>query len=205
MRENYDVCSCSTVKKAISLIKSDDFDLVILDLMLSDGDGSDVLLFIRGQNKKTPVIILSAKNSSQDKIKGLSAGVDDYLTKPFVLEELLLRMKNLLRRSFDEPEEKDLFEFSRNKIYLREGRCVTAKGEIFLTEIESKLLAYFISNPGRIIDRSELLSEVWGVGASIRTRTVDIFVSRFRKYFEEDAKLPLHFKGHRGQGYSFHP
>ena len=189
-------------------------DLIILDIMLPGIDGFSVLQSIRLENEQVPILILSAKSASDDKVKGLSFGVDDYLAKPFDLEELLLRVERLLThaswyRKNDDPNEIDpslsakTYRFGGNRIdfelFVAYGKC----GEICLTEQEVKLLKLFIANKGKPISRSKLLGIGWGYTGSMTTRTVDNFIVRFRKYFEDDPKKPVYFKSLRSVGYIF--
>ena len=189
-------------------------DLIVLDIMLPGIDGFSVLQSIRLEDEQIPILILSAKSASDDKVKGLSYGVDDYLAKPFNLEELLLRVERLLThaswyRKNGDPDEIDpsllaqTYAFGDNKIdfelYVAHCRC----GEIYLTEQEVKILKLFIANKGKPISRSKLLGIGWGYTGSMATRTVDNFIVRFRKYFEDDPKKPAYFKSVRSVGYIF--
>lgn len=189
-------------------------DLIILDIMLPGIDGFSVLQSIRLEDEQVPILILSAKSASDDKVKGLSFGVDDYLAKPFDLEELLLRVERLLThaswyRKNGDPKEIDpslsakTYRFGGNRIdfelFVAYGKC----GEICLTEQEVKLLKLFIANKGKPISRSKLLGIGWGYTGSMTTRTVDNFIVRFRKYFEDDPKKPVYFKSLRSVGYIF--
>jgi two-component system alkaline phosphatase synthesis response regulator PhoP len=189
-------------------------DLIILDIMLPGIDGFSVLQSIRLEDEQVPILILSAKSASDDKVKGLSFGVDDYLAKPFDLEELLLRVERLLThaswyRKNGDPKEIDpslsakTYRFGGNRIdfelFVAYGKC----GEICLTEQEVKLLKLFIANKGKPISRSKLLGIGWGYTGNMTTRTVDNFIVRFRKYFEDDPKKPVYFKSLRSVGYIF--
>lgn len=190
-------------------------DLVILDIMLPMIDGFSVLRSIRKENEKLPVLILSAKSSVEDKVKGLRCGVDDYLAKPFDLEEFLLRVKRLLARKswyvgnysnkFKKKEfySGSSYRFGDNAIDFttRTARCMA--GDIILTEQETKLLKVFIANRGTPISRGKLLEVGWGYSSETSTRTVDNFMVRFRKYFEKNPKKPRFFKSRRSVGYIF--
>ncbi|MBW2575179.1 MAG: response regulator transcription factor [Deltaproteobacteria bacterium] len=189
-------------------------DLIVLDIMLPGIDGFSVLQSIRLENEQIPILILSAKNASDDKVKGLSYGVDDYLAKPFNLEELLLRVERLLTqaswyRKNGDPDEIDpsllaqTYAFGGNKIDFELSVAHCRCGEIYLTEQEVKILKLFIANKGKPISRSKLLGIGWGYTGSMATRTVDNFIVRFRKYFEDDPKKPVYFKSVRSVGYIF--
>ena len=184
--------------------------LVVLDIMLPGIDGLQVLQHIRLEDERLPVLILSAKATDDDKIRGLSGGVDDYLTKPFNLDEFLLRVKRLLTRvAWQEKQDGNLdsigpsYSFGRNSIDFTTHTAKCRGGTIVLTEIEEKLLKLFIVNRGKPLSRRQLIEMAWGYDGGIQTRTVDNFIVRFRKYFEEDPKQPVFFKTCRSVGYVF--
>lgn len=192
-------------------------DIIILDLMLPAVDGLEVLKQIRQNDEKIPILILSAKSDVKDKVECLKSGVDDYLAKPFDLEEFLLRVDRLVQRSdwnFERPEAKSEnldgfehreFKFKNNVINfeLRTAKCM--QGSIDLTEQEIKLLKLFILNIGKPLSRKKILQVGWGYSEDTSTRTVDNFMVRFRRYFEENPKDPQIFKSKRSVGYIFDP
>jgi DNA-binding response OmpR family regulator len=188
-------------------------DLVILDIMLPGIDGLSILQSIRLEDERLPILILSAKGDPDDRIKGLAFGVDDYLSKPFNLEELLLRVERLLKRGGWNQENNlaaipafDTYRFGDNRIDFKTNLAECRLGEIFLTEQESKVLKLFIANRGQPLSRDELLQIGWGYTRKTTTRTVDNFIVRFRKYFEPNPKKPIYFKSLRSIGYLFdHP
>lgn len=187
--------------------------LIVLDLMLPGIDGMEVLKNIRLEDERLPILILSAKGDSSDKIAGFVDGVDDYMTKPFNLEEFLLRIKRLLTReqwrqeddaslagySFDQKP----YAFGPNEIDFTTGLAQCRSGTIQLTEQEIKLLKLFIVNKGKPLSRSKLLEIGWGYSKGTSTRTVDNYIVRLRRYFEDDAKNPIYFKSRRSLGYIF--
>jgi DNA-binding response OmpR family regulator len=189
-------------------------DLIVLDIMLPGIDGLSVLRNIRLEDKRIPILILSAKGDPEDKVKGFSHGTDDYLSKPFNLEELLLRVERLLfraRRGGGEGAQNvtdlsvldPIYIFGGNRI---DFNTLTAKGhsgEIRLTEQEAKLLKLLIANRGKPISRRKLLEIGWGYARGTKSRTIDNFIVRFRKYFEKDPKEPVYFKSLRSVGYIF--
>lgn len=185
--------------------------LIVLDIMLPVVDGLEVLQRIRHKDEWLPVLILSAKATDDDKIKGLSQGVDDYLTKPFNLDEFLLRVKRLLTRGAwqeahigtDFDSIGPTYNFGKNSINFITHTAECVKGTITLTEIEEKLLKLFIANRGKPLSRQQLIEMVWGYDGGIKTRTADNFIVRFRKYFEDDPKCPIYFKTCRSVGYIF--
>lgn len=188
--------------------KGDQLDLIVLDLMLPKLDGYSVLKKIRSQNEKIPILVLSAKDGSVDKVRCLSGGVDDYLSKPFHLEEFLLRVKRLLTKSDwykvdNVSEVESVYIFGDNKIDFAKSSAYGRDGEIKLTPKEIDVLKIFISNKGKPLSRKDLLEQGWGYDQGTSTRTLDNFIVRFRKYFEEDPKNPVYFKSLRSVGYVF--
>jgi DNA-binding response OmpR family regulator len=192
-------------------------DLIVLDIMLPGIDGLSVLRNIRLEDERLPILILSAKSDSEDKIKGFSFGVDDYLSKPFNLEEFLLRVERLLYRAPRHSEKgvsqisdlstpMQVYTFGGNRIDFTTATAHGRRGNIALTELEVKLLRLFITNRGKPITRGQLLEIGWGYDRRTQTRTVDNFIVRFRKYFEKDPKKPVYFRSLRSVGYIFdHP
>lgn len=189
-------------------------DLIILDIMLPGIDGLSILKKIRETDERIPILILSAKSAADDKIKGLAFGVDDYLAKPFNLDEFLLRVERLLTRaSWNEKNDEgestqpvpDVYEFGGNRIEFATFTALGINGKISLTEQEVKLLKLFIANPGKPLSRENLLEAGWGYSRLISTRTVDNFIVRFRKYFERNPKQPAYFRSLRSVGYVFDP
>jgi DNA-binding response OmpR family regulator len=192
-------------EQALERLGFDRFSLVILDIMLPGIDGFVVCREIRRIDPRVPVLILSARAEEGDRITGLNSGADDYLTKPFNLAEFLLRVKGMLRRSSwyrPEPLEEG-YRFGDNEIFLLSYRAKTAQGEIDLTELEVKVLAFFIQHEKETVTRKKLLEGVWGYSSETETRTLDNFIVRLRKYFEPDPGKPVFFQTIRGVGYRF--
>lgn len=185
--------------------------LIVLDIMLPGIDGLSILRSIRLVDERLPILILSAKGSSEDRIRGLTYGVDDYLAKPFNLEEFLLRVERLLTRVSwaGETDENDpalfprIYSFGNNRINFVDATADCRAGRIILTEQEVKLLKLFIANRGKPLSRKHLLKIGWGYTGIMNTRTVDNFVMRLRKYFEEDPRQPVYFRSLRSVGYIF--
>jgi len=189
-------------------------DLIVLDIMLPGIDGFSVLQNIRLEDERIPILILSAKGTAKDKVLGLAGGADDYLTKPFDLEEFLLRVDRLLKRFFwyrngaDSSESnfsalEQTYSFGNNKIDFNLSQAFCRLGKVNLTEQEVKLLKLFIVNRGKPLSRSKLLEIGWGYTQKTTTRTVDNFIVRLRKYFEDNPKKPEYFKSLRSIGYIF--
>jgi DNA-binding response OmpR family regulator len=190
---------------ALERLQYDRFDLIILDVMLPGIDGFQVCEKIRATDTRVPILILTARATEGDRITGLEKGADDYLVKPFSLNEFLLRVKGMLRRSSwyrPEPVEEG-YSFGDNEVFLLSYRARTAQGEIDLTDLEVKMLALFFQKEGETIARKVLLERVWGYSSDIETRTLDNFIVRLRKYFEPDPANPVFFQTVRGVGYRF--
>lgn len=205
-RSSYLVELARDGQEGIERWKETEVDLIILDLMLPRVDGHDLLEIIRREDERVPILVLTAKDSIKDKTECFLAGADDYLSKPFSLEELMLRVERLLIRSNWSQSQalSDCFRFGgQNEINFQLAQARSHCGEFSLTQQELKVLKVFIENEGRPVSRQELLEKAWGYDEKTSTRTVDNFVVRFRKYFERDPKSPEHFKSVRSVGYLF--
>lgn len=184
-------------------------DLIVLDIMLPVMDGLTVLQNIRLEDERVPILILSARGETDDRIAGFSHGVDDYLSKPFDLDEFLLRVDRLLTRvSLYEGASGSRtalasYSFGDNTVDFTTLTATCRAGEITLTDQEAKLLKLFITNRGTPLSRQRILEIGWGFARGSTTRTVDNFVVRLRKYFEENPKKPVFFKSRRSVGYVF--
>jgi two-component system, OmpR family, alkaline phosphatase synthesis response regulator PhoP len=205
--EGYQVVSAMDGIAAIKQLQGQYFDLMILDIMLPEMDGIEVLETIRIQNNGIPVLILSAKNTSADRVMGLKKGADDYLTKPFNLEELLLRVKKLIDKNNklqDKESVGDIYQFGQNKIDFRAQEATTKRGDtVQLSKKETMLLKLLIENKNEVVTREKILQTVWGYNVYPTTRTIDNFILNFRKYFEEDSRNPKYFHSARGVGYKY--
>ena len=205
--EGYEVTGSNDGADALRIFQKEHFDLIILDVMLPELDGIAVLETIRLQNSHVPILILSARNSSSDRVLGLRKGADDYLTKPFNLEELLLRVNKLIWKSEQLSSKQplpDVYEFGKNRIDFKALECFNKNGEkIFLTKKEVMLLKLLIENKNEVVTRERILQSVWGYNVYPTTRTIDNFILNFRKYFEEDSRNPHYFHSVRGVGYKF--
>jgi two-component system, OmpR family, alkaline phosphatase synthesis response regulator PhoP len=205
--EGYEITGAYDGVEALQAVQKEYFNLIILDVMLPEIDGITVCETIRLSNPDIPILILSAKNSSADRVLGLKKGADDYLTKPFNLEELLLRVNNLIKKSerlsSKEPIP-DVYEFGKNKIDFKASEAFTKSGEkVTLTKKEIMLLKLLIENKNEVVTREKILQVVWGYNVYPTTRTIDNFILNFRKYFEEDSRDPEYFHSVRGVGYKF--
>lgn len=202
--EEYEVITSDNGKDALKKIEEQHFDLLILDVMLPDVDGFQICEQVRLSNMEVPIIFLTAKDTSLDRITGLKKGADDYLTKPFHLEELLLRVNNLIKRSSKSPENSPkIYTFGNNKINFITFEAETGNGRFNLTKKEVKLLKLLIDRENEVVSRQQILQSVWGYDVYPSTRTIDNFILSFRKYFEENPREPKHFLSIRGVGYKF--
>jgi two-component system alkaline phosphatase synthesis response regulator PhoP len=202
--ENFEVVATGNGKDAIRYFHEQHFDLIILDVMLPEIDGFQICEQIRLTDMEVPVIFLTAKEAVGDRISGLKKGADDYLTKPFVLEELLLRINNLIKRTSKSPENTpEIFEFGPNRINFITFEADGILGKFVLTKKEAMLLKLLIDRRNEVVSRQQILQSVWGYDVYPSTRTIDNFILKFRRNFEDDSKNPRHFHSIRGVGYKF--
>jgi DNA-binding response OmpR family regulator len=205
-REGYEVSLVDNGVSALDLLREEDFDLLILDLMLPTMGGLDVARQIRETNMRFPILMLTAKSTKKDKEIGFEAGADDYLTKPFHLPELLLRVKGILRRwewYKDPVHDQEIFRFGEMWINFGTGKANGVDGEFYLTTKEVLVMKLLVVKKGDAVTREELLEKVWGYDPETETRTVDNFISRLRKYFEKKPQEPRHIITVREKGYQF--
>lgn len=205
--EGYEVTCANNGAIALKKVEEEYYDLILLDVMLPEVDGFDVCETIRLNNIDTPIIMLSARSGSADRVAGLKRGADDYLTKPFNLEELLLRVEKLIeknRKLHEKTSLGDHYSFGGNTIDFKAQTAVNTKGEnISLSKKEIMLLKLMIEYRNEVVSREKILQAVWGYQVFPTTRTIDNFILNFRKYFEEDPREPRHFHSVRGVGYKF--
>lgn len=200
--EGYEVVVVEEGKKALKIMQEQHFDMLLLDVMLPEISGFDICEQIRLRNKEVGIIILSAKDQSIDRVHGLRLGADDYLTKPFHLEELLLRMQKVLKlRSNEGTEAPDDIRFGNNYVNFQSYMANGQHGEFRMTKKEVMLLKLLVEKKNEVVSRKQILQRVWGYDVFPSTRTIDNFILNFRKYFEEDPKNPMHFESIRGVGY----
>ncbi len=205
--EGYEVTGVDDGAEALNAVQNEYFDLIILDVMLPELDGISVCENIRLQGNEIPILILSAKNSSADRVLGLKKGADDYLTKPFNLEELLLRVDKLIHKSNRISQKEpvtDIYTFGKNSINFKALQSTNKEGIVIpLTRKETMLLKLLIENKNEVVPREKILQAVWGYNVYPTTRTIDNFILNFRKYFEENSHSPKYFQSVRGIGYKF--
>ncbi len=205
--ENYEVTTAVNGIDALKEFRKGSFDVILLDVMLPELNGFDVCEVIRSENARVPIMFLTAKGASADRIQGLKLGADDYLVKPFNLEELLLRVDILIRRSNPEPNKPEdilTYSFGGFQINFVTFQVTDEAGKITdITKKEIGLLKLLIQRKGEVVSREEILDVVWGVDAYPSSRTIDNYILAFRKLFEKDQKDPQHFHSIRGVGYKY--
>lgn len=193
-------------RQALDLVSKKEYDLIILDIMLPYYNGFEIAERVRAKSPQMPILMLTARTAAADKVKGLEVGADDYLTKPFHLQEFLLRIKGMLKRKMwykYSMQTEPVYNFGSNQINFENLNCSNGSKKIILTQREAMVLKYLIENKGKIVSRKEMLENVWHLSAEIETRTVDNFISRLRKYFEPDPNNPVYIKSVRSAGYTF--
>ena len=201
--DGYQVSVAADGKQALKAFKASSYHLVILDIMMPEINGLDVCRAIRAENSEVPVLFLTAKSSGEDRIQGLRTGGDDYLTKPFELEELLLRIQNLLKRGAVKEKELKEFSFGSNKIDFLTYEILGQRGKEQITKKEIQLLKLLIRRRNEVVSRDEILQALWEEDASPSARTIDNLILAFRKYFEKNPREPEYFHSIRGVGYKF--
>jgi DNA-binding response OmpR family regulator len=197
--ESYEVSHARDGRSALELSATQDFDLILLDVMLPRMNGLQVAQQLRQREQATPVLMLTARDALPDIIKGLDAGADDYLTKPFSFQELLARIRALVRRH--EFRKKNVLQVEDLVLDATSFRAFRKGQEIHLSLTEFRLLELLVRNAGRIVSRGELLGSIWGHGREITENTLDAFVRLLRKKVDQDAHSKL-IHTHRGFGYS---
>jgi len=205
--EGYTITSAYDGTAALKAIANEYFDLIILDIMLPEIDGISIIETVRINANEVPILILSAKNASADRVLGLKKGAYDYLTKPFNLEELLLRVAKLIEKNKKLQVKDaigDIYEFGKNKIDFKAQNAIVWNGAtVDLSKKEAMLLKLLIENKGEVVTREKILQVVWGYNVYPTTRTIDNFILNFRKYFEDDTRNPKYFHSVRGVGYKY--
>ena len=203
--ENYEVIVASDGIEGLVKASIPDIDLIILDIMLPGINGFDICKKLRNQGISTPIIMLTAKGQEIDRVLGLEIGADDYVTKPFSPRELQARVKAILRRMETEPDDKseNLYRSGGLEVNFRQYECRKNGKAVSLTTHEFELLKYLTLNRGNVINRDELLNEVWGKDVFVTPHTVDTHMANLRKKIEDDPSHPRFIKSIRGVGYKF--
>jgi two-component system alkaline phosphatase synthesis response regulator PhoP len=202
--DGFEVVEAKTGREGLNKFKSEHFDLIILDIMLPELNGLDVCEQIRLTNLKVPILMLTAKGEPEDRIAGLKKGADDYLPKPFHLDELLLRIQNLIKRTSENPENTpEVYSFGENWVNFLTYEAKGVNGKFNLTKREAMLIKLLVDRQNEVVSRQQILQSVWGYDVFPSTRTIDNFILSFRKYFEKDPRNPTYFHSVRGVGYKF--
>jgi DNA-binding response OmpR family regulator len=205
--EGYAVTTCLDGEEGLSQASTGTFDLILLDVRLPVRDGFEVCRELRRRGSAFPILMLTARRDLEDRVKGLRLGADDYLAKPFEVEELLARIEALLRRAGNPPPQliDTIFCFSDITVDLRNQELRRNGAAVELTAKEFGLLQHFIRNPNQRLSRQDLLREVWGYEHLPNTRTVDLHVSQLRQKIEMTPRKPRHILTAFGSGYKFVP
>lgn len=201
--EGYEVASATDGLAGLAAAQKGPYDLILLDIMLPKMDGFEVCRRLRQDRVMTPILILTAKSQEIDKVLGLELGADDYVTKPFSSREILARIKAILRRAKEPPQEADQVRFGDVEVDFGRYEAKKSGRPVPLTALEFSLLRCLIRNEGRVVDRNEILDDVWGKDIYVDARTVDKHISLLRRKFEDDPQAPKHILGVRGVGYKF--
>lgn len=201
--ENYGLWVAKTVKEAVSLFYANRPDLVILDLGLPDGDGMEVIESIR-EAADTPVIVVSARQDEDEKIRALDAGADDYVTKPFYMGELQARIRAALRKRENYAQDKPTcFEQGDLSVDFEKRQVKVEGEEIHLTPIEYRILTLLIANRGKVLTHNYILKEIWGYAEGVEAGTLRVFMATLRRKIEKNPSQPQHIVTEVGVGYRF--
>lgn len=190
-QQGYDVVHCADGKLCLEQFRQQRFDLCILDIMLPKMDGFDLAAAIRKADTEIPLLFLSAKTLKEDRLKGLRLGADDYLVKPFSIEELVLKIEVFLKRSMKKINKNTLYEIGSYQFDSRNMLIFNEKEKIALTQRESELLKLFIDNKNRVLKREEILKSLWGDDDYFMGRSLDVFISRLRKILANETGIVI--------------
>jgi two-component system, OmpR family, alkaline phosphatase synthesis response regulator PhoP len=204
-RNGYQVTAFTDAESMLSHLEGEFFDILLLDIMLPGMSGDEALYLLRKKGLTVPVLMLTAKQDTESKVKMFENGADDYLAKPFNMDELLARVRALIRRSQSVKEIPSDRQLQIGSYYANLGTrvAVTRFGEVLLSEKEAKLLKFFAHNEGKTLSRNDILEEVWGLDVDPTPRTVDNFIVKLRRLFEAEPDKPKHFITVRSTGYLF--
>lgn len=200
----YEVHATADYASGLAALTSKSPALAVVDVMFPGGDGFLLVRTARAAGVSCPILMLTARSDTTSKVRGLDAGADDYLTKPFDVPELLARARALMRRASGQPtQEKPRFQLGPYWVRFDTGQALTSEGELSLSDKELKLMELFIARENQALSRADILEEVWGMDRFPTDRTVDNFILRLRRLFEPDPENPVHFITLRGRGYLF--
>jgi two-component system alkaline phosphatase synthesis response regulator PhoP len=191
-------------EEGLKLARTIQFDLVVLDIMMPKLDGLEVCKRLRATGSRVPILFLTARSTDADRLLGLKVGADDYLAKPFLLEELILRIHGIFRRQEwyrSSPDEREVYRFGDNEVNFLTFEATSQGRTVNLTEKECMLMKLLVERRNQVVSREEILERVWGYRFSTSSRTIDNFIVRLRRYFEDDPKNPRFIQSVRGVGY----
>lgn len=201
--EGYDVKVAQAVKEAICEIDNDDFDLILLDLMLPDGSGYDICKHVRAKSD-VPVIFLTACDEEVNVVMGLELGADDYITKPFKIRELLARIKANIRRHSKSSNEMDMLKIGDLEINTKEAIVKKNNQDVYLTAMEYRLILKLIQNPNAVLTRNQILESLWDTNSEfVNDNTLTVYMKRLRRKIEDDVANPKYIITVRGLGYKW--
>lgn len=211
--EGYHVKEAGDGPKAMQYFSEEHFDLCLLDVMVPEISGLHVCEHIRLNKEHVPILFISALNMPSDRVQGLKSGADDYIAKPFNLEELFLKVDRLIKKGHllsdtykrEKKNGEAVFQFGENRVNFDTYKASGAIGDFLMTKKEADLMRLFYDNQNEVLDRERILHTVWGYSVFPNTRSIDNFVLFLRQKFEKDSKNPQHFKAIRGVGYRFTP
>lgn len=205
--EGYQVIRVADGARVIPAYHAGNIDLILLDIMLPGKDGLSICRELRQQGETVPILFLTARGQTEEKIEGLVAGGDDYIAKPFDMQELLIRIQGIFRRlawlAGEGQAVGDEHRFDDRRINFRTFEAEGPGGRFDLTRRECMVAKYLIERPGQVVSRDQLLDAVWGYHAYPTNRTIDNFIVKLRKIFEDDQRHPVYFETIRGVGYRF--
>ena len=204
--EGFSTTNAYDGEEGLRLARTMQFDLVLLDIMMPKLDGLEVCQRLRATGSRVPILFLTAKAADADRLLGLKVGADDYIAKPFLLEELILRIHGIFRRQEwygSSPDEQETFSFGDNEVNFLTYEAKTGDRVVSLTEKECMLMKLLVERRNQVVSREEILERVWGSRFSTSSRTIDNFIVRLRRYFESDPKDPQFIHSVRGVGYRF--
>lgn len=202
LQPNYEVVHCADGKSALEMFKSNSFDICLFDIMMPKLDGFELAQEIRALNSEIPIIFISAKTLKEDRIKGLKIGADDYLVKPFSIEELILKIEIFLKRTQKNNSESYLPKVGKYIFDSKNYKLSNLSETIMLTHRESELLKYFIDHKNTVVKREEILKALWGDDDYFMGRSLDVFISRLRKIFADDDSVSI--ENLHGIGFRFY-
>ena len=204
--EGFSTTNAYDGEEGLRLARTMQFDLLLLDIMMPKLDGLEVCQKLRATGSRVPILFLTAKATDADRLLGLKVGADDYIAKPFLLEELILRIHGIFRRQewySSSPDEQEVFRFGENEVNFLTYEAKTGDRVASLTEKECMLMKLLVERRNQVVSREEILERVWGYRFSTSSRTIDNFIVRLRRYFESDPKDPQYIHSVRGVGYRF--